>query len=221
MREIDPQFFIATIIVIFFGIGLHEYAHAKMADLAGDPTPRSMGRVTLNLFKHFDPIGSIFILVTMLAGVGIGWGKPVMVNPSKMRNPRWDHFASVAAGPLTNLLQACVYAIIVRVLIFSNSPLLANPFVNLLLVLGVLINVSLCFFNLIPLGPLDGHWLVGAFLPDATRYRWYMFNRQYGWTLLLAVIIIGQVSGHSLIRSIINPPMRATFRFLTGFESPI
>lgn len=67
---------LAMIIVIFFAIGLHEYAHCKFADMAGDPTPRMYGRVTLNLFKHFDPLGSIMILFTVLNGFGIGWEDP-------------------------------------------------------------------------------------------------------------------------------------------------
>src|SRR5688500_10381483 len=102
MRDLlqSPPGMLAAAIVILFAIGLHEYCHAKFADMAGDPTPRYYGRVTLNLFNHFDPLGTIMIIVTMLSGFGIGWGKPVPMDPSKMRNPRWDHFVAVLAGPL-------------------------------------------------------------------------------------------------------------------------
>src|ERR1019366_3379020 len=105
MRDIDPQVALAQIIVLFFGIGLHEYAHCKFADLAGDPTPRYYGRVTLNLTKHFDPLGTLMMIVSSLTGYGIGWGKPAPINPKKMKNPRIDTFIAVAAGPITNLLQ--------------------------------------------------------------------------------------------------------------------
>lgn len=213
----------AMAVVIFLAIGLHEYAHAKTADMAGDPTPRMMGRVTLNLTKHFDPIGTIMIILTSLTGFGIGWGKPVMVNPLKMRNMRWDHFWSVAAGPLSNLLQAGVWAIFLRLALISGTlppGQFMVDFIPTLLIMGVLVNLSLAFFNLIPLGPLDGHWLVGAFLKDDTRHRWYRFNQTQGSFLLLALIIMGQISasggGPSFLGSIIRPPVDFCFRFLTG-----
>ncbi|MFX9042700.1 hypothetical protein ABTN45_19905, partial [Acinetobacter baumannii] len=74
MFRTDPVQTIATLLVLFFGIGLHEYAHCKVADRAGDPTPRTYGRVTLNLLKHFDPMGAIMIVLTTFYGFGIGWG---------------------------------------------------------------------------------------------------------------------------------------------------
>jgi len=104
MQLPPPPVMLAIGIVIFLAIGLHEYAHAKVADAAGDPTPSFYGRVTLNLTKHFELMGTIMIIFTSIFGVGIGWGKPVPMNPSKMRNPRWDHFLAVLAGPLTNVL---------------------------------------------------------------------------------------------------------------------
>jgi Zn-dependent protease len=219
-----PQTILAIAIVIFFAIGLHEYAHAKFADVAGDPTPRYYGRVTLNLTKHFDPIGTLMIIFTSLTGFGIGWGKPVPMDPRKMRNPRWDHFAAVAAGPISNILQATVYALILRLLLRSDSELLqaGSGFIGQLLLYGVMINLALCFFNLIPLGPLDGHWLAGSFMPEPVQIRWYMFNRTYGTFLLLGLVLLGQMGqGRSLLSMIIGPPINATFRFLTGIPMPI
>jgi Zn-dependent protease len=105
---------LAIALTIFLAIGIHEYCHAKFADLAGDPTPRYFGRVTLNLTKHFELMGTIMIIVTSIAGVGIGWGKPVPMDPSKMRNPKWDHFVAVAAGPASNFIQACIFALMIR-----------------------------------------------------------------------------------------------------------
>src|SRR6186997_2172011 len=105
-----PEILFALALVIFFAIGIHEYCHCKFADMAGDPTPAFYGRVTLNLFKHFDPIGTIMIIISSLYGVGIGWGKPAPINPSKMNNPKWDTFIAVAVGPLSNLLQATIFA---------------------------------------------------------------------------------------------------------------
>ena len=162
--------FVATLVVLFFGIGLHEYAHCKVADLSGDPTPRYYGRVTLNLFKHFDPMGALMILITTISGFGIGWGNPAPMDPSKMRDPRWDFFAAVLAGPLSNVAQAVAYAMVLRGWIAVGAPM--PPFVFVLLVAGVAVNIRLCLFNLIPLGPLDGHWLSGLLMPEPMRRKW-------------------------------------------------
>lgn len=211
---IPPEALISIAIVIFFGLGLHEYAHAKFADLAGDPTPRYYGRVTLNLFKHFDLFGAIMIAITAISGFGIGWGKPVPMDPRKMRNPVWDHFIAVAAGPISNLLQAVVWALMLRLIFAGILP--ANEFFAILCTFGVSVNLSLCFFNLIPLGPLDGHWLVGTFLPEPARTKWYLWNRQVGGFLLLGIVILGQFSGVSLISRVIGPPIRFFFKLLVG-----
>ncbi|CAN5594882.1 site-2 protease family protein [soil metagenome] len=201
-----PEFWI-TMLVLVLSIGLHEYGHAKFADLAGDPTPRMMGRVTLNPIKHLDPVGTIFMVISSLAGVGIGWGKPVMVNPDKMRNPRWDHFVSVAAGPAMNLLLAFVSALLFRV--FGQS---AGGYVSMFLFTSVIVNVALMIFNLIPLGPLDGHWIVGAFLPDRQRAAWYQFNRGIGTIFfLLLVLLPGRPLSH-----LMGPGISKIALFLLG-----
>lgn len=211
--------FIAILLVIFFGIGLHEYAHAKMADAAGDPTPGMYGRVTLNLFKHFDPIGTIMIIFTSIYGVGIGWGKPVPMDPRRMRNPKWDHFAAVAAGPISNILQAAAYAIILRLLAMSAPDVLADSmFLRAFLIFGVMINLSLCFFNLLPIGPLDGMWLLGTFLPDRSRDRWIRWNLTVGGMVFLVVVLVGQLSEFSIISTLILPPIETMFRFFTGMD---
>ncbi len=213
---LSVEYVIATAIIIFFAIGLHEYAHAKVADMAGDPTPRSQGRVTLNLTKHFELMGTIMIVLSSLSGFGIGWGKAVQVNPAKMKNPRWDHFASVIAGPLSNFVQAMVFALVFRIIAMTSPMLLQNEFLQALLFQGVLVNVALMLFNLIPFGPLDGHWLLGLMMPEPQRTRWFIFNRTTGSMILLGVIIMGQVSNFSLIGLVIGTPARAILQFLLG-----
>jgi Zn-dependent protease len=205
---------IAIGLVIFLAIGIHEYSHAKFADLAGDPTPGYYGRVTLNLTRHFEPIGTIMIVITSLTGFGIGWGKPVPMDPRKMNNPRWDHFAAVAAGPVSNLIQAVIFAIIFRIVVGAQLPV--PTLVGAIIFYGVVINLSLMVFNLIPVGPLDGQWLFGTFLPDAVRHRWTRFNLQYGGILLLALVLLGQMGQFPLLLSIIRPAVTSLFRFLTG-----
>lgn len=199
-----PTVIAAILLVIFLAIGLHEYAHAKFADLAGDPTPRAMGRVTLNLFKHFDLLGSIMILVTTLSGFGIGWGKPVMMDPRRMKNPKWDHFVAVLAGPMSNLVQAAVYAVLLRVL--GNAGLLGGGFFTAFLLYGVLVNVSLCIFNLLPIGPLDGMWLLGTFLGEKARLSWTRFNLSIGSIVFLLLVLIPvNAAGDSLLFIIMDP----------------
>jgi len=202
--------------VLFFGIGLHEYAHAKFADMAGDPTPGIYGRVTLNLTKHFEVFGTIMMAVTMLAGVGIGWGKPVPMDPRKMRNPRWDHFVAVIAGPISNLLQAGVFAIVARLITMTNPALMENSFVDALLHTGIITNLALFLFNLIPLGPLDGMWILGTFLPEPTRNQWTRWNLTVGSFVFLGLILFGQLSGLNFISKIILPPLVVMYKFLVG-----
>jgi Zn-dependent protease len=220
----DPVLFLLRIIVILVSLALHEYGHAKLADAAGDPTPRMMGRVSLNPLVHLDPMGTVMIVFTAIAGFGIGWGKPVIVRVDKMRNPRWDHFWSVLAGPLMNLLQAAAYAVILRlylgpVRVIDLVGILDGSYgyVQAVLLFGILINLSLCFFNLIPLGPLDGHWLVGTFMNEKTRVAWYMWNRKTGTLVLFALLIIGWFQPSlSFISIVLFPVVERVFRFLMG-----
>jgi len=220
------EIIVAIAIVIFFGIGLHEYAHCKIADAAGDPTPRYYGRVTLNLTKHFEPLGTLMIVLTSLSGIGIGWGKPSPVNPSRMKNPKWDHFASVAAGPISNLLQATAWAVLLRLALAAHAISLQDivnalryqhtSFLAALVTIGVLTNLGLMLFNLIPLGGLDGHWLVGTFMPERMRFAWYQWNRRTGALLLLGIVLFSQISNIPLLFMVIGMPAIYLFRFLTG-----
>jgi Zn-dependent protease len=223
-------------ITIFLAIGIHEFCHAKFADMAGDPTPAYFGRVTLNLTKHFELMGTIMIVITSLAGVGIGWGKPVPMDPSKMRNPKWDHFVAVAAGPASNFIQAAVFALFVRLALMSWPEFgeafgmvmsrksgvveafgFGTAFVAAWFFYAVIINVALCLFNLIPIGPLDGMWLLGTFMDDRTRLRWTRFNLTVGGMIFIGIIIFGQLSRINIIGRIIEPPLVSIVRFLIGF----
>ena len=221
----DPSRFIAIVIVIFFGIGLHEYAHCKFADLAGDPTPRFYGRVTLNLFKHFELMGTIMMFISAISGFGIGWGKAAPCDPTKMRNPRWDFFISVIAGPLCNVLQAIVWTLIgvvsLKIGLFSFVEtdgfvqLARGQFLVMLVTTGVAVNIGLACFNMIPFGVLDGHWIVGTFLPEKPRYYWYKFNHTYGVYIFIGLILIGQSAGRT------NPEFNILGYYYRGVVYPI
>jgi Zn-dependent protease len=218
--DVKPEFVVAQLIVIFVSIGLHEFAHCKFADMAGDPTPSYYGRVTLNLFKHFDPLGSLFIIMMVLwGGYGVGWGRPAPMDPSKMRNPRWDWFIAVIAGPLTNVLLAAFCGLILRICLrfgfFDHGGQVAE-FVAQLLALGVMLNLGLAMFNMIPFGPLDGKWLLGLLLPERQRYEWFKFNQQVGiWGIFIIMFLL-----RSQNISIFSGPVMKGFEIITGLGVP-
>ncbi|MBL8060481.1 MAG: site-2 protease family protein [Chthonomonas sp.] len=197
----DPELII-RLVIVFLSLAIHEFAHAKLADAAGDPTPSIHGRVTLNPFAHFDPLGSILIIFTAISGFGIGWGKPVPMDPRRMKNPRWDHFWAVLGGPLSNLLQAVVYAIILQVALIGLRGGAGETMYWPMIIAfwGILINVSLFAFNLLPIGPLDGMWILGTFLPERIRFEWTRWNLTVGQFVFLALILIP-----GTIRTILDP----------------
>ncbi len=216
-HNLDLATIFAQVIILFLAIGLHEYAHCKFADMAGDPTPRYYGRVTLNLTKHFEPIGTLMIVLSSLAGYGIGWGRPAPADPRKMRNPRWDFFLSVAAGPVSNLVQAAVFAFLFRLAIktgvYEQLPdNFSGHFFSILLPLAVFINIRLFLFNLIPFGPLDGHWLVGLLLPERQRIQWFRLNNQIGMPGLIVFVLGLQYLNIPLLVG----PSKFLFQLLTG-----
>ena len=215
MPNFDPASFTIMIVVILLSLSIHEFAHAKFADMAGDPTPRLMGRVTLNPLAHLDPIGTIMIVLSSMSGFGIGWGEPVLVDPRKMKNPRWDHFASVAAGPVSNLLQAALYGLAFRLLVGGVHNAENAGLVGLFLFAGVIINVSLALFNLVPIGPLDGHWLVGAFLPEPQRLQWYRFNRGIGGFIFIALVLMPP-GPFDILGRVLRPAVMTLVRLFLG-----
>jgi len=213
MPDASLYFYIGLALALFVGVGLHEYAHAKLADLAGDPTPGIYGRVTLNLTKHFEPLGTLMMLFAMLSGFGLGWGKPVPMDPRRMRNPRWDHFVAVIGGPLTNLMLAIVAAIMIRGLLAFNA---LSPEMLTVLAAFLQVNATLFLFNLLPIGPLDGMWVLGTFLPEKQRLAWTRFNLDVGRYLFLALILMSQLGPVSILGRVLLPALNAIMRFLLG-----
>ena len=205
-------------------ITLHEFCHAKFADLAGDMTPRSQGRVPLNPLAHLDPMGTIMMVISTMTGFGIGWGRPVMVNPAKMKNPRWDHFVSVVMGPVSNLGIAVLCAILLKTgLVPVASGALGShmafnsvgTFISAYVLWSLIVNLSLFFFNLIPVGPLDGHWLVGAMLPPIQRNQWYKFCHGPG-TLIFLVLVFIHLPGFDPIGDYMGFTVVGALKFMLG-----
>jgi Zn-dependent protease len=186
---------VLTLIVILGSVALHEFAHAKSADSYGDDTPRLMGRVTLNPLAHLDPLGTIMIIFTVISGFGIGWGKPVQVDPRKMENPRWDHMFSVLWGPLTNVIIAVVAAFLYRgaLALGLDIPMWAHD----VAFFAVMINLGLAAFNMLPIGPLDGHWILGILMPPEVGHRFIRWSQTQGSLILLGIIFMGPLIGFS------------------------
>lgn len=221
-REFDPTAFIIRMAVLILAITIHEFAHAFSADRLGDPTPRRQGRISLLPPDHLDPVGTIMMVLSSLTGFGIGWGKPVMVNPMNFRNPLRDHALVSVAGPVSNLLQASVFAVLLRSSgaitpdmrlydVFLMTGHGASPVVSLLF-MGVIINLSLAFFNLVPLAPLDGSWIMMAILPRDLSIRYTEWMMRYGQMVFLLLVLMAP----GVLSSLISPPMWATARILLG-----
>ncbi|MGJ3237451.1 MAG: site-2 protease family protein [Anaerolineae bacterium] len=167
----EPIAIIAIGIVLFFGMGWHEYAHAVVADWWGDPTPRQMGRLTPNPIVHINWVGWLMFLI-----IGFGILGSVPINTRAMRDPRWGSFWTSFAGPLSNLLQAIIFGVVFHLFVFLAPEVLRTTglfgeFLSNLLFYGVLFNVLLFVFNLLPLFPLDGWHMLLAVLPG-TGINW-------------------------------------------------
>lgn len=181
----DVSIIIARVVVLIIAFTVHELSHAVTADYLGDPTPRRMGRITLNPLKHLDPIGTLLLIIA-----GFGWAKPVMVNPMNMRgNPRTSMAIVAAAGPISNLLMAAIAAVFFRLGLVSFIQ--ASGALSLSLVLSefIWINLILAVFNLIPIPPLDGSKLLYALLPSELVYRLRSLE-QFGFLILMAIVFL-------------------------------
>jgi Zn-dependent protease len=180
-------------VVLLFSLSLHESAHAWTAFRQGDPTARSLGRITLNPLAHIDLIGTVVLpLVMIFTGAPLlGWAKPTPVDPRYFRSLRRGQIVVSGAGPLSNFLLAllCTAALFVAVRLLPG-PLRENPLVQLL-GLGIQINVLLAVFNLVPLPPLDGSHVVEWALPNGLGHRYVQMIAPYGGFILLALVMSG------------------------------
>jgi Zn-dependent protease len=171
-----------SLIVVLFSVIIHEVAHGSVASYLGDQTAKYSGRLTLNPIKHLDFFGSI-ILPLSLAILGlpvIAWAKPVPVNPYNFRDQRWGELKVSLAGPASNFLIATIFALILR---FFSLP---NSFVDFFSLISIY-NFLLGTFNLIPIPPLDGSWILFSFFPRSLA-KVKLFLQQYGMFILIFLI---------------------------------
>lgn len=192
-------------VVLLFSIIVHEVAHGYVALLNGDPTARMLGRITLNPAPHIDMVGTIILPLLLLmshAGILFGWAKPVPVNPLNFRNYRWGEFAVSAAGPVSNLVLAAIFSVILRMG-------LSNPGLLQLAYFGVSINIFLALFNLVPIPPLDGSHILALALPRELA-RLYDHLQPVGFILILILFYTG------ILGAIIMPIYRQIAMIMLG-----
>ncbi len=197
----EPQLFLAFVVAVVVGITFHEFSHAAVASLQGDQTARSQGRLTLNPISHLDPLGSIALIVA-----GFGWGRPVPVNPTRLRNRRLGAVLVGLAGPTANFVIALVAVVALRIAYPTAGTFDVGFSVTLLSTL-VAVNVVLGVFNLLPIPPLDGSTLLSIALPPS-RQNIVAFLDQYGIFLLLGLLILAP--------NLLTPIFRAITEALYG-----
>ena len=183
------EFKIFLYIIIIFSAIFHEFFHAWMAFILGDPTAKYAGRLTLNPLKHIDPMGTVIIPLFLLffAGAFIGWAKPVPYNPYNLRNQKWGSTKIALAGPGANFLLALIFALILRFVPIEGSFYIAISWI-------IYINVFLALFNLIPIPPLDGSKLIMDLFPKQSQKFLQMGFIGIFLALFIAILVLPPIA---------------------------
>jgi Zn-dependent protease len=183
--NLDLYTIVVSLPAIVIALTVHEFAHAWTANKLGDSTARYAGRLTLEPWAHLDPIGLLMIMFYRF-----GWAKPVPVDPRQMRDPARGMAMTALAGPLANLLLALAFGVLWASGIAGRTSPTVAEHLNSIIVNGVLINVGLFVFNLLPLPPLDGARLLAGFAP-VERWPWWDTLNRYGPLMLLGLLVSG------------------------------
>ena len=189
-----PQKIAIWALPVLFAITVHEVAHGYVASRLGDRTAQMMGRLTLNPLKHIDPIGTVLVPLVMLllpGGFLFGWAKPVPIGYRNLNNPKRDMAIVAAAGPLSNLLMAIGWALLLRlsVAFLQSMPWAAQP-LFFMAQAGIAINLILMVLNLVPVPPLDGGRVLTGLLPMPQAARFAAIE-PYGLMIVVALLVSG------------------------------
>ena len=197
---------IFQVLVLLYSVVIHEVSHGAMANSLGDPTAKLQGRLSLNPLRHIDMFGSIILpllLFLVRSPFIVGYAKPVPYDPAQLRDRKYGPAKVAIAGPLSNLLLALLFGLTLRFL----PDVFSSPLVPELLSFIVVLNILLAVFNLFPVPPLDGHWLLMTFLPhkyDAVKVFMYKYS-----IFLLFIFII-------FIFPLLLPLVGLIFQLITG-----
>ncbi len=208
MFGFDLQYILLVVLPMgILAITVHEVSHGYVAYLLGDPTAHNAGRLTLNPVPHFDPIGTLMILV-----IGFGWAKPVPVNPAYFREPQKGMMYTALAGPASNLILAIVLGLLLKVALFLPDAIVSPVvrFINF----GIMINVILMAFNLLPIPPLDGSRVVAYLLPPDLSMK-YQQLEQYGLIpVLVVVFVLPWITGINIVSWLANGALEVFYGIL-------
>jgi len=212
----DPVFLISFLPVLLFSLVFHEAAHAWMSNRLGDPTAKMLGRLSLNPLVHLDIFGTLMLV---LSGFRFGWAKPVPVDLRNIADPKRGMFLTAAAGPASNIILAIGCGLVVRILIGNGwGTEVQDGFmhaVGRIFAMGVIMNLSLAFFNLIPLPPLDGSKILMGLAPNSWGNAIYQLER-VGPPILIGLILLGFIAGFSPIWMVMSPFVRTFALAFTG-----
>lgn len=182
---------ISRAIVVFLCLPVHELCHGLAAYKLGDDTAKKLGRLSFNPIAHLDPIGTIMIFL-----FGIGYAKPVPINPLKFKDYRKGVALTALAGPLSNVVMAFVFAFVGSAINSFAGSSAAVQVIVLLISLAADINISLAVFNLLPIPPLDGSRILGAVLPDRLYEKYFRYERY----IMIALMVL-------LFTGLLNTPL--------------
>ncbi|MCK4450539.1 MAG: site-2 protease family protein [Anaerolineae bacterium] len=212
-------FYVVYLLIgLLVAISVHECSHALVAYALGDPTAKNKGRLSLNPFAHLHPLGTLSILL-----LGLGWGKPVPVDATRLRpGPKVGMALVGLAGPVANLLTAAILAIPLRLHLIPFMPRKLGGFIvsyGELVSWVVWLNIAMAIFNLIPLTPLDGSRLLAVLLPS----RWFDVLARYelyGLILVLLLIVLERFTQTGILTRILFPPIEFVWWRFTNLTPP-
>jgi len=189
--------FVAIIAALIMSLSFHEFGHAFAAKRFGDDTAEREGRLTINPIAHIDPMGLLMVIL-----IGFGYARPVPTDPRNY-NSFWAQLVVAAAGPLANLAIAIVAYNLYLYGVQAGWSSFADPAVRQVFNIVVIVNLVLMVFNLIPLGPLDGHYILPYFLPRSLRQQYRVLNAKYGTYFFLALILLS-IAGLPVFRFVFS-----------------
>lgn len=201
---------------VLLAVTLHEVAHGWAARYLGDTTAQMMGRLSLNPIRHVDPVGTVLVPLVFLLLPGnflFGWAKPVPVSYRNLRQPRRDMALVAAAGPLSNLLQALAWGVLLKAAVAQGAEEGFWMGVRLMATAGIVINLVLMALNLLPVPPLDGSRVVASLLPPTAAMQ-YARIEPYGLFIVVGLMVTG------LLQPLMNPLMalgESIVRTVLGF----